>query len=192
MTPGSRPGQSINKDRDFANGHRWVMLDYFRRSDELRDDGSNLMGPVYDENDFERTFRMPRGVFSNLFSGIVSHNAYLRRGLSSDVTGRLGAASLQKVVAALRQISLGICADSVDEYCRVIETTALVCLKEFSKSVVCVFGPLHLREPTSEDISRVEQQFNAVGFPGCIGCLDCAGWIWKNCPKTLQGSHIGK
>jgi Plant transposon protein len=95
-------------------------------------------------------------------------------------------------VAALQQISLGICADSVDEYCRVSETTALLCLKEFSKSVVRVFGQLYLREPTQEDISRIERQFNAVGVPGCIGCLDCAGWMWKSCPKAVQGSHIGK
>lgn len=30
------------------------------------------------------------------------------------------------------------------------------------------------------------------GLSGCIGCVDCAGWKWDNCPVGWQGQYIGK
>jgi hypothetical protein len=87
----------------------------------------------------------------------------------------MGASPLQNVVAALRQLTLGEGADAVDEYTRLGETTALECMKEFTRSVTQMFGPLHLREPIAEDFVRIERQFNDVGFPGCNGGLDCDG-----------------
>jgi hypothetical protein len=52
-----------------------------------------------------------------------------------DTVVKMGASSLQKVVAALRQLSLGVGADAVDEYTRLGETTVLECMKEFTRSV---------------------------------------------------------
>jgi hypothetical protein len=65
---------------------------------------------------------MPRPVFSRIFPAVIADNDYLRLGLKSNAIGNLGATPLQKVVAAMRQLSLGIRADAVDEYCRVSET----------------------------------------------------------------------
>jgi Plant transposon protein len=57
-------------------------------------------------------------------------------------------------------------------------------------SLVTVFGTKYLREPTATDINHIETRFRAVGFPGCIGCVDCAGWFWRSAPKSRQGSLI--
>jgi Plant transposon protein len=189
---GSIPGKAANKTRDFVAGHRRLMLDYFWPFDAERDDHSGRFGPVYDERDFERRFRMPRSVFHTIFAAVVEDNEYLRLGLKRDATGILGATPLQKVVAAIRQLSLGIGADAIDEYCRVSETVALKSMKQFVTSVTRIFGATYLREPTGDDLVRIERAFSEVGFPGCIGCLDCAGWAWKNCPRALQGIHVGK
>jgi hypothetical protein len=113
---GSLPGKAANKDRDFVAGHRRLMLDYFWPFDAERDDHSGGFGPVYDERDFERRFRMPRPVFNTIFAAVVEDNEYLRLGLKRDATGILGATPLQKVVAAIWQLSLGIGADAIDEY----------------------------------------------------------------------------
>jgi hypothetical protein len=111
---GSRPGKAANKTRDFAAGHRRLMLYYFWPPDVLQESGC---GPVYDERDFERRFSMPRSVFSRIFTAVIADNDYLRLGLKPNAIGNLGATPLQKVVAAMRQLSLGIGADAVDEYC---------------------------------------------------------------------------
>lgn len=50
-------------------------------------------------------------------------------------------------------------------------------MKEFCKSVVDAFGAEVLRAQTGEDLEKLERQFGAVRFPGCIGCLDCSGWL---------------
>jgi Plant transposon protein len=167
------------------------MLDCFRPAKQKRDN-SGPKGPVYNERDFERCFRNPRSVFDNVFAGVVRDSSYLRRGLRPDAVGKMGASTLQKIIAALMQLTLGVGADAVDEYIRLGEKTALECMKDFTRSVKRIFGPLHQREPRAEDIVRIERQFNAVGFPGCNGCLDCGGWDWKHCPKALQGTHVGR
>lgn len=71
-------------------------------------------------------------------------------------------------------------------------TTGSLCVQEFCKAVDECFGDCNLRDPDENYIARIERQFAAVGFPDCIGCLDCAGWYWKNCPKALQGIMVGK
>eukprot|EP00170_Pyropia_yezoensis_P000543 contig_2734_g544 len=51
--PGSLPGRRRNKNRDLSAGLHNIRRDYF---------GLNGNPPVYDEKDFERRFRVPRGV----------------------------------------------------------------------------------------------------------------------------------
>jgi Plant transposon protein len=184
--------RAANKDRDFVVGHRRLMLDYFWPFEAERDDHSGRFGPVYDERDFERRFRMPRSVFNTIFAAVGEDNEYQRLGLKRDATGILAATPLQKVVAAIRQRSLGIGADSIDKYCRVSETVSLKIMKQFVTSVTRVCGATYLHEPTADDLVRIERAFFEAGFPGCIGCLDYAGWAWKNCPRAFQGIHVGK
>lgn len=67
-----------------------------------------------------------------------------------------------------------------------------LCLDKFCISVSAGLNGTYLREPTTADIERIEQESRLVGFPYCIGCLDCSGWKWKNCPKAIQGIMKGK
>lgn len=112
--------------------------------------------------------------------------------MSPDCTGSRGLHPLQKAVASMRQMSYGIPGDSVDEYCRLSETTALRSLREFCRGVVAAFGMEYLRAPTQIDLQRIEARFAQVGFPGCMGCVDCTGWDWENAPKAHQGHNVGK
>lgn len=117
---------------------------------------------------------------------------YIRQGLRPDATGRLGISPLLKVICALRQMAYGIPSDLADDLFDVSETTAALCLENFCIAVIEAFAPVYLRQPTIKDLENIEREFAAVGFPRCIGCLDCAGWRWKNCPKALQGIMKGK
>jgi Plant transposon protein len=58
--------------------------------------------------------------------------------------------------------------------------------------VVRCFGSEFLRAPTKYDLKTVEEKFALSGFPVCVGAVDCASGNWKNCPKALQGIHVGK
>eukprot|EP00180_Rhodochaete_pulchella_P003972 Plantae.Rhodophyta-Rhodochaete_pulchella.ctg72981.p1 GENE.Plantae.Rhodophyta-Rhodochaete_pulchella.ctg72981~~Plantae.Rhodophyta-Rhodochaete_pulchella.ctg72981.p1 ORF type:complete len:123 (+),score=8.19 Plantae.Rhodophyta-Rhodochaete_pulchella.ctg72981:357-725(+) len=68
----------------------------------------------------------------------------------------------------------------------------MLCLKKFSRAVVNKFGSDYLRLPNQDYTERIEEQFAGVGFPGCIGAVDCTGWAGGNCPTALHGIHKGK
>eukprot|EP00171_Calliarthron_tuberculosum_P004333 IDg4333t1 len=195
---GSYPGKKGNEERYFTDSHNRYMVKYFWPRDELRPFNPSLpgslprYGPTASEKSFERRFRMPRAVFDRIFQVVVQHSAYFRQGLRPDATGRLGISPLIKVITALRQLAYGIPSDMCDDMFEVSETTARTCMKELCRTIVSVLSAEYLRDPTAEDTERIEKKFRAVGFPGCIGAVDCAGWVWKNAPKAMQRSLVGK
>ncbi|PXF42407.1 hypothetical protein BWQ96_07848 [Gracilariopsis chorda] len=135
---------------------------------------------------------MPRMVYTNILKGALVESDYFRKLMQPNAVGKLGISPLVKVICALRQISHDIPSDLAEDMCDVSETTASLCLDEFCKAVESHFRAKYLQDPTDEDLIRTERQFARVGFPGCIGCVDCGGWEWKSCPKALQGVMIGK
>lgn len=90
------------------------------------------------------------------------------------------------------QLSYGIPADLADDLFDVSETTANLCLGHFCGALTESLASVYLRNLTAHDLQRVEQEFAAAGFPGCIGCLDGAAWARTNCPKALQDVMTGK
>lgn len=96
------------------------------------------------------------------------------------------------MTAVLRMPSLGISADAMIEYIRLAETTNSEYLLRFCKAIVVSSEEEWLRLPTEKKPVELERHYEKLGFPGCIGCLDCASWEWKNCPVALQRQHKGK
>jgi Plant transposon protein len=125
-----------------------------------------------------------------IFNAVQAEDFYFT--WRKDAVGKPGASGLQKAVSALRQLAYDTEADSTDVYCKISETTASESLTRFSLCVVPCFGSEFLRAPTQYDLKTVEEKFALSGFPGCFGAVDCASWTWKNCPKALQGIHVGK
>ena len=185
---GSRPAKAPNRFRNMQEGHLRILDDYFISQQMVRADGGR--GPVFSEREFERRFRVPRKVWDEIFHVASENNKYFQQ--SPDATGLLGASGLQKMVSAIRQLAYGVGADSTTEYCRISETVANRSLKEFCRSIVHCFEKDFLRLPNLKDIQKMEQQYRARGFPGAIGCIDCAGWKWKDCPVAWQGAFKGK
>ena len=84
-------------------------------------------------------------------------------------------------------LSLGVCADAMDDYCRTSESTAMECMKRFCVAVRAEFGGHHMRQPTRADFEQ-QLSINAqCGFPGMFASLDCMHYQWKNCPVAWQG-----
>jgi Plant transposon protein len=72
------------------------------------------------------------------------------------------------------------------------ESTASECVKYFAAAVSIVGKSRCLRDPTSQELERIRNEYAKLGFPGCAGCLDVATWDWANFPVALHGSHTGK
>ena len=167
---GSHLGRSPNIDRDFEAGHSRIYNDYFSNS------------PVYTDAMFERRFRMRRDAFLEVMNVVLSHDPYFEE--RANYARKVGLSTLQNCTAAIRMLGYGFAADSVDEYCRIAESTALEILKRFSRAIVeSDFGKAYLSEPTKDDIDRIVNFNETRRFRGMFGSLDCMHWEWKNCHK---------
>jgi hypothetical protein len=162
----SRPGKAQNRDNGIAQGAVQIDRDYFNRA--------GLIPAPIAEAEFERRFRMPRSVYELLREGVLATDGYFLQ--KQDAIGKLGASTDQKMVCALRQLAYGVSADAVCEYVRVSESTASESLHRFCAAVRKRFEAEWLRRPNADELVAIEQHYATLGFPGCIGCVDCSGW----------------
>ncbi|KAL6844872.1 hypothetical protein ACP4OV_025531 [Aristida adscensionis] len=170
----SGPRKYISRNREGA--HEKLVADYF--AEDL----------LYSDAMFRRRFRMRRNIFLCIVDALGEWSPYFTQ--RTDCTNRLGLSPLQKCTAAIRMLAYGTPADSLDEYLKVAETTALDCLGNFVEGVIEVFGNKYLRRPTVEDLEHLLQVGESRGFPGMLGSIDCMHWRWENCPVGWKGQHV--
>lgn len=103
----------------------------------------------------------------------MSNSDYLRQGLRPNCSRKMGISPLLTVICALRQLSYGIPTDISDNLFDISESTAAQFIHHICVGVKEAFGSLYLREPTMDDIMRIEGDFRNAGFQGCVGCFDC-------------------
>ena len=144
---GSHPGKLPNKNRNFAVAYDCLVRDYFSGMDS-----------VYDEQDFERRFRMPRCIFEKVQGGILGCGSFVQR---TDCTGKPGIHPLCRLTAVLRMIAYGECADREDEYLRLSESVTSESVKEFARHMVdVVYGKQYLyQNPTEQERQQILKIF---------------------------------
>jgi Plant transposon protein len=137
--------------------------------------------PIFNVNEFERKYLVPLKVYETILEGLLAwkdpHFTQHR-----DRCGALGASTDKKVWSAMRQLAYGVPADATVECGRVAESMSPEAFKKFSEGIVRQFESEWLRLPTMGEAQEIERQYRSLGFPGCLGCLDCASWQWDMCP----------
>jgi Plant transposon protein len=176
---GSTRSNAPNRQIGRKLGSQRIQADYF-----------SITQRVFSEAEFERRFRVPMAVWEVLKEGVLRADRYFYQ--RKDAAGVLGARTYQKMGAAVRQLSYGIPADACVEYVRLSESTCNESLHRFCRAVVKEFESEWLRLPTVSEIEEIERHYAKLGFPGCIGCVDCASWEWDACPVGWQGADKGK
>ena len=127
--------------------------------------------------------------FLRIVNEVEQYDSYFIQ--RTDVVGVLGLSFLQKITVAYRILAYGTPADSVDEYIRIGESTAIESLRRFVKAGIAMFGDHYLRSPNNIDIARLLQTGEQRDFTGMLGNIDCMHWKWKNCPTAWQGMYTG-
>ncbi|XP_058726216.1 uncharacterized protein LOC131597538 [Vicia villosa] len=128
---------------------------------------------------------MHRYMFLPIASALGNHDEYFK--MRADATGKIGLSPLQKCTFAIRMLSYGSPADSVDEYVRISESTSVECLERFVRGVNVVFGADYLRKPKNTDVEHLLQMGESRGFSEMLGSIDCMHWEWKNYPVAWKG-----
>ncbi|XP_070681768.1 uncharacterized protein [Malus domestica] len=127
---------------------------------------------------------MRRHVFERILCDVQQVNPYFRQ--KRDRAGRPNFSPHQKVIVALRMMTYGSSADSMDETHGMSESICLDTLQEFCDTIVQLYKDEYFREPNKKDLNRLFHKAEDRGFPGMIGSLDCMHWDWKNCPTGWQ------
>ncbi|XP_028071747.1 uncharacterized protein LOC114274076 [Camellia sinensis] len=140
----------INRER--VKGDEQIYRDYFADN------------PVYPEEYFRRSFRMKRSLFVSILHDIQQVNEYFIQ--TRNATGAPGLSGAQKIIVALRILQYGVSADAIDEYIRIGESTAIVALNFFTRSIVATYKAIYLRSPNEADVARLLQKGEQCGFTG--------------------------
>lgn len=183
-TGGSRPGKMPNRERFRERGAVQIDRDYFCRLPQ-----HSQVQPVFNDIEFHRRFSLSRASYDKIRSRILSNpESYFSPGF--DATGKPSATTDQKLLVSFLMLTQGCSADECVEYSRLAEPTCLACLKNFTAELRALFEAEWLRLPNAGEIETLSKEFSQLGFPGCIGALDCASWFWDLCPIGLQGKNM--
>ncbi|XP_013608195.1 PREDICTED: uncharacterized protein LOC106314947 [Brassica oleracea var. oleracea] len=113
------PRRRVYIERNHEEGHNSLWKDYFSAE------------PTYPPHYFRRRFRMNHTLFTGIVNRLSNEVPYFQH--RRDAVGRYMISPLQKCTAAIRMLAYGCAGDMVDEYLRMGETTALLCLKNLLK-----------------------------------------------------------
>nr|GEX43713.1 hypothetical protein [Tanacetum cinerariifolium] len=103
---------------------------------------------------------------------------------------KLRISPLIKCTSAIRLLAYNTVPDALDEYLQTGNATSRQCLENFCTSIVHIFGPEFLREPTLTDVERLYAfHENKHGFSGMLGSLDCTDWAWFGCPIAHKAHY---
>ena len=108
---------------------------------------------IYNKTYFRCRFRMRQHLFLHIVDALESHFEYFE--LRHDTLGRRGLSSLTKHTATMWMLAYGILVDYVAQYLKIIESTAMECMKNFSAGIIQVFKKEYLSRPTQVDVDNL-------------------------------------
>lgn len=186
-------GRKRHKKAYHEDSHKRIIRDYFGSKSVVNENGVIIKkkeSARFHEKKFNRRFRMSSFLFQRIHDDIIDPEIGSRHFQTApDAAGKVGASTMQKLVAAIRQLAYGTCCDHVQEYTGVAEQTAKLGLEAFCRFIIRTYGDEFLNSWNEDDIKKEMEVNLKRGFPGMMGSIDCTHWQWKNCPIAWQGMY---
>lgn len=98
----------------------------------------------------------------------------------------------RNIVAALRQLSSGVSANSWVEMLRISESSIQECRRWFTLAVVEWFERGYIRKKTKEDAQGILAMYAKIGFPKAFRSLGCSDWKLNFSAFPGKRDTIGK
>uniref|UniRef100_A0A0D3CJC1 DDE Tnp4 domain-containing protein n=1 Tax=Brassica oleracea var. oleracea TaxID=109376 RepID=A0A0D3CJC1_BRAOL len=180
----NNPKRRAYIERNRERGHNQLLTDYFNEN------------PTYPSEMFRRRFRMNKSLFLRIVDRLSTEVPYFQQ--RKNAHGRFGLSALQKCTAAIRMLAYGQSGDTYDEYLRLGESTARLCLENFTTGIIQLFGQEYLRRPNEDDLQRlldIGEYTRGSGKPTIV--LEAVAsqdlWIWHaffGLPGTLNDINV--
>ncbi|XP_021974494.1 uncharacterized protein LOC110869558 [Helianthus annuus] len=113
-------------EQDRLGAHERLMHDYFCEN------------PLYDDEQFRRTFRMSRCLFLRISNDLAAEFSFFTQ--KESASRKIGFSGIQKCIAAIRQLVYGIVTNAWDEYLRMSARSCRDCLENFFEGVIFLYG----------------------------------------------------
>lgn len=164
--------------RNFRRGQSNWIRDYIDRN------------PTYPDYVFQRCFTVPRSIYFHI------RNDFLRQFPDTWITrragfGKLGHPTDIKLLVCFRILATGAALDLFDDVTYMSEASIRYYFRQFVIHLMNLYGFMFFnRRPTASELDTVSSQYAQLGFPGCIGAVDCMHYVWKNCPARDKGQYL--
>ena len=142
---------------------------------------------------FRTRFRVPYEVYKQLLhlcrdGPLAKH--ILQEGVDS--SGRPAVPLELKLLGVLRVLGRASCFDSIAELTGTNEEVHRTFFHKFLNAFVAELCDVYICPPHSADgIARVMKAYDAIGFTGCIGSVDCVHIPWGRGPAGKSNLYTG-
>jgi len=178
---GLRPGRAPNKERNFETVLQTLKAHYFSGVDSL-----------YNEDDFERHFRMKQHFFNKLYKRIHGCDPFIQKRLHRK-KWHSSTVPIRGMFACLHHFAYGNACDCQDEYLQLSKLALSDSVKAFASLVTENFGGQYLnRSLNGDEIKYLFCRMAKHSFPGALAGWDCKHFDWENCPVWLAGQFLNK
>ena len=188
----SRRSGSSSPDENVKAKRQMVKYDRERAFKAVTTDWM-CVRPIFDDRQFERTFRIKRSMVDDILGHLANHDSFWLQTI--DAVGNMSIHPHVKFLTALKLICYGVSFSAFQDYFQMGESTAALCVSHLARGIVeCPeIADTFLRTPTKSDARRICKLHKEVhGLDGMLGSLDVTKVVWENCPKALRGQYQGK
>ena len=138
---------------------------------------------------FRKRFRLPFPVYQKMLAKLEEHPDFVS---SPDAIGRQPAPLYLKVLACLRVLGRGECFDTCEELSEIVAPTLTEFFHRFIDWLHSQYDIWVRMLSTEVEIQRVLKQYATLGYPGCLGSIDCCHVHWDRCPADQTNENTGK
>ena len=135
---------------------------------------------------FRNRFRMPPDAFVAFVQECIDHHIF------GEFKKECRIPIVFKVLACLRILARDAVGDDIDEHLNIGNSTVNSFFKRFLANCANILFPKYVYVPQGEALDAVEAVYRRMGFPGCVGSMDCTHVFWDKCPKLLKHKCTGK
>mmetsp|Transcript_31718 Transcript_31718/g.43515 ORF Transcript_31718/g.43515 Transcript_31718/m.43515 type:complete len:434 (-) Transcript_31718:776-2077(-) len=135
---------------------------------------------------FRNRFRMPPDAFNSFVNECRVNRIFGEAKRDSRIAIEF------KVMACLRILARDAVGDDIDEHLNIGNSTVNSFFKLFLANCVEKLYSKYVYVPQGSELDAVEAVYRKMGFPGCVGSMDCTHVFWDKCPNELRHKCFGK
>lgn len=180
----------LEEDRDPYERKKDIILDWWStpwgklvRSEEVKDPNSR------EGKSFRNRFRLPFNLFEVLVDLCRNKRVF---GAEQTAAGLQAMPVELKVMGALRTLGRGTLHDDVAEITGAVKEVHRLAFLKFISFIANELRNEWINVPVDGELRRVLEEYERLGFPGCVGSMDATHIHWARCPTGAVNEHKGK